>query len=81
MPWGKITITYAPTDYTQNYKRKGVVTHTQLRAMIADAVADSVARLQAHPPAGGFGIGGPIVGRSNDGQNMDDDPGKDYRLI
>ena len=46
MPWGKVTIA-APNaaGYTQNYKRNGVVTHTEAQAMVQAAIADSTARI------------------------------------
>lgn len=81
MPWGRVTIVYGHTNYAQNYKRNNVVTHQEAQNMVADAVADSVARIQANPPAGGFPVGGIIVGRNNIGQNIGADPGANYRLI
>lgn len=72
MAWGRVTITYAPTGYNQNYKRNNVVTHVQASDMVAAAVADSVARI---------GIPGAIVTRSNIAQNLPADPGVNYRLI
>jgi len=71
MPWGRVTISYSPTGYTQNYKRNNVTTHVAESAMIAAAVADSVARI------GGSGI---VVTRSNIAQNIPD-PGPNYRVI
>ena len=81
MPWGSVQISYGPTDYTQNYKRNGVVSHDQCRAMVADAVADSVDRITANPPAGGLPAGGVNVKRSNITQNEAEDPGPDFRPI
>lgn len=81
MPWGKVTITFAPTNYTQNYKRNLVSTHIECQNMVAAAVADSVARILANPPAGGVGAGGPIVNRNNIAQNLPVDPGGNYRVI
>jgi hypothetical protein len=81
MPWGSVTITYGPTNYTQNYKRNNVVTHIDCQNMVADAVNDSVARITAHPPAGGLPAGGVIVNRININQNMAADPGANYRVI
>lgn len=76
MGWGTITITFDPTGYTQNYKRDNVQTHPQLRAMIADAVTDSVNKIRAN------GYTEPIVvDRIHDQQNLDYDPGDNYRLI
>jgi len=71
MPWGRVTITYGATGYTQNYKRNNVVTHLQCANMVAAAVADSVARIG----------GGVIVNRINIAQNLAADPGLAYRLI
>ena len=71
MPWGRVTITYPPTGYTQNYKRNHVDTHVQESALVAAAVADSVARI------GGQGV---QVTRSNMGQGLPD-PGPNYRVI
>lgn len=79
MPWGRVTITYDQTDYNQNYKRNNVVNHNQCQDMVAAAVADSVARIQANPPAGGF-HGGIIVNRINIAQNLPGNPGDDYRV-
>lgn len=81
MKWGKVTITYEPTGYNQNYKRQNVVTHTACHDMVADAVADSVARILAHPPAEGLPPGGPVVDRIHIAQNLPNDPGAAYRLI
>ena len=80
MPWGSVQITYSPTDYSQNYKRNPVVTHVQCQAMVAAAVADSVTRITANPPAGGLP---PVVNvtRSNITQNKPQDPGEDFRPI
>jgi len=72
MPWGRVTITYGATGYTQNYKRNNVVTHLQCQNMVAAAVADSVARI------GGAGV---VVNRINIAQNLAADPGLNYRLI
>jgi hypothetical protein len=71
MPWGTVTITYAPTGYTQNYKRNNVVTHVQCNALVNAAVADSVGRLPA----------GAVVGRNHIAQNLPADPGANYRPI
>jgi hypothetical protein len=72
MPWGRVTITYPPTGYTQNYKRNHVATHPEAQAMVAAAVADSVARI------GGQGVN---VTRTNIAQGLPNDPGANYRLI
>lgn len=81
MPWGKVTITFSATGYTQNYKRNNVATHVQCRAMVTDAVADSVALItNATPPAGGLPV--PVqVGRTGIAQALPADPGENYRVI
>ncbi|NHF59979.1 hypothetical protein FK220_011545 [Flavobacteriaceae bacterium TP-CH-4] len=81
MGWGRVTITYAPTGYAQNYKRDNVVYHNECQNMVADAVADSVVKIIANPPAGGIPHMGPIVNRENIAQNLAVDPGINYRLI
>jgi hypothetical protein len=81
MPWGRVTITFPPTGYIQNYKRNGVTHHVDCQAMVAAAVADSVARINATPPAGGLPVGGVNVNRLNIAQNLPNDPGVNYRAI
>ena len=87
MKWGSVTITFTPNpnphnfNYNQNYKRQNVVTHEDAATMTAAAVADSLARITAATP-GGAHIPGPIVvARNNISQNLDNDPGNNYRLI
>ncbi|GEO04186.1 hypothetical protein AAE02nite_18500 [Adhaeribacter aerolatus] len=72
MPWGKVTITYPPTGYTQNYKRFNVNNHIQCQNMVADAVADSLGRIN---------IAGAVVNRINIGQQIEMNPGTNYRVI
>lgn len=72
MPWGKVTVNYVPTGYHQNYKRSNVITHIECQDMVADAIADSLARIN---------IPGAIVTTQNIAQNMDRDPGENYRVI
>jgi hypothetical protein len=80
MPWGRVTITYPPTGYTQNYKRNNVTNHGEAQAMVAAAVADAVARITANPPAGGLPV--PVnVNRQNITQNEAADPGANFRVI
>lgn len=71
MPWGSVTITYAPTGYAQNYKRNNVITHPQAQALVVAAIADSAARIG----------GGVQVVTHNIRQNMAADPGANYRVI
>jgi len=80
MPWGTVTITFAPTGYNQNYKRNHVTTHVQCQALVAAAVADSVVRIRANPPAAGLPVP-VVVGRGGIAQNLPADPGVNYRLI
>ncbi|MFL5078554.1 MAG: hypothetical protein ACJ8DU_01250 [Microvirga sp.] len=79
MPWGKVTVA-APNaaGYTQNYKRNGVVTHTQAQAMVQAAIADSTARITANPR---YNPVPPPLNTLNIGQNMAADPGVNYRVI
>ncbi len=81
MSWGRVTITYGPTGYSQNYKRNNVQNHNQCQAMVAAAVNDSVSRIKANPPRGGLPPGGVVVNRINIAQNLNADPGNNYRLI
>ena len=72
MPWGRVTITYAPTGYTQNYKRNNVANHIACANMVAAAVADSVARIN---------VAGAVVNRINIAQKLVADPGNNYRVV
>ena len=72
MKWGTVTITYQPTGYTQNYKRSGVETHEQCSQLVEAAVTDSVTRIN---------VPGAVVNRTNIRQNLDNDPGTNYRQI
>ncbi|GAA4457996.1 hypothetical protein [Rurimicrobium arvi] len=75
MAWGAITITFDPTGYHQNYKRRNVDTHVELNTLIGDAVQDSVTRIRNNGYAGNI-----IVDRNNDQQGVPD-PGPNYREI
>ncbi|MET0393171.1 MAG: hypothetical protein ABW019_08505 [Chitinophagaceae bacterium] len=72
MPWGRVTITYPPTNYLQYYKRNHVITDQECQAMVAAAVADAEARIN---------IFGAIVVKSNIAQDLEADPGPMYRVI
>jgi len=79
MPWGKVTITVPnAAGYTQNYKRNGVVTHTNAQAMVQAAIVDSTARITANPT---YNPLPPPLNTINIAQNMAVDPGVTYRAI
>lgn len=79
MPWGRVTITVPnAAGYTQNYKRNGVVNHGEAQAMVQAAIADSTARVTANPA---FNPLPAPINTVNIGQNIQADPGPNYRPI
>lgn len=84
MPWCKVTITYAPTGYTQNYKRRlRVHSHILSQQFMRNALGDSLVRINAHLPNNH--IPNPVtqnlLGMNNQGDQIANDPGPTYRLI
>lgn len=84
MPWCRVTITYGSTGYTQNYKRHlAVHSHALSQQFTQDALNDSLARINAHLPAGH--IPNPVtqnlLGINNQADQLGADPGGNYRAI
>ncbi len=84
MPWCRITITYGPTGYTQNYKRLlAVHSHPLSQQFTTDALADSLQRVNANLPRGH--VPNPVtqnlLGILNQGDQIAVDPGQNYRVI
>ena len=82
MPWCKITITYGPTGYNQNYKRQlGVHSHPLSQQFTQDALADSLQRINAHLPPGSAPATQNQLGTHSQGDQIQNDPGPNWRLI
>ena len=84
MPWCRVTITYGPTGYTQNYKRHlAVHSHPLSQQFNRDALADSAARINANLPAGHAPnpVTTNLLGMNNQADQLNADPGGNYREI
>lgn len=84
MPWCRVTITYGPTGYTQNYKRNlRVHSHPLSAQFTQDALTDSLNRINANLPGGH--VPNPVtqnlLGINNQADQLGADPGPNYRLI
>ncbi len=80
--WARVTITYGPTGYTQNYKRNiGVHSHPAQQAFVMAARNDSLARINAHLPPGQPPALLMNLGQNNLAVNLGNDPGPNWRLI
>lgn len=82
--WCKVTITYGPTGYTQNYKRDIRVHSDPLSQQFnRDAMADALARINAHLPVGHLPnpVTSNLLGILNQGDQIDTDPGSNFRAI
>lgn len=84
MPWCRVTITYGPTGYTQNYKRHlAVHSHQLSQQFTRDALTDSLNRINAHLPRGH--VPNPVtqnlLGISNQADQLVANPGPNYRQI
>jgi hypothetical protein len=82
MPWCRVTITWAPTAYTQNYKRQlAAHSHPLSQQFTRDAMADALARINAALPAGQAPAAQNQLGINNQADQLPNDPGNNYRLI
>ncbi len=84
MPWCRVNITYAPTGYTQNYKRHlAVHSHQLSQQFTRDALTDSLNRINANLPHGH--VPNPVtqnlLGINNQADQLGADPGGNYREI
>ena len=84
MPWCRVTITYGPTDYSQNYKRfLAVHSHQLSQQFTQDALADTLGRINANLPQGH--VPNPVtqnlLGINNQADQLGADPGVKYRAI
>ena len=84
MPWCRVTITYGPTGYNQNYKRSlAVHSHPLSQQFTQDALADSLTRINANLPANANPnpVTQNLLGISNQADQLQADPGNNYREI
>lgn len=84
MPWCRVTITYGPTGYTQNYKRQlAVHSHPLSKQFNQDAMADALGRINASLPPGHQPnpVTQNLLGIQNQADQLNADPGANYRAI
>ena len=84
MPWCQVTITYAGTGYSQNYKRQlAVHSHALSQAFNKAALQDSVTRINANLPRGHRPnpVTQNLLGMSNQRDQLAANPGPNYRQI
>jgi hypothetical protein len=84
MSWCKVTITYAGTGYSQKYKRRLAVHSDPLSQQFnRDAKHDAVTRINASLPRGHQPnpVTENLLGMVDQGDQMQKDPGKNYRAI
>ena len=80
--WARVTITYLPTGYTQNYKRNiAAHNHAAQQNFVMAARADSLMRINAHLPPGHPAAVGANLGQHNLAVNLGNNPGPNWRLI
>jgi hypothetical protein len=76
--WCSINITYAPTGYSQNYKRDvHVHSHPAEAQFVRDSLADSLAKIHVNHPQAQENQ----LGQNNLRVQMAADPGANYRNI
>ncbi len=82
MPWCRVTITYDGTGYTQNYRRRlHAHSHELSQEFVRDALEDSLNRINAHLPQGHAPVAQNELGINNLADQLDADPGENYRQI
>lgn len=82
MPWCSMTITYGPTGYNQNYKRRlPVHDHDLQQQFVLDCLNDSLQRINAHLPQGQPQALQNQLGQHNLAVQQQVNPGINYRPI
>lgn len=84
MPWCKVTITYGPTGYTQNFKRfLPVHSHPLSQLFTQNALTDALNGINAHLPHGHLPnpVTQNLLGIHNQADQLGADPGANYRAI
>jgi hypothetical protein len=82
MLWNKVTITFAPTRYQQNYKRSQAShSHELAQKFTVDAMQESLRRINAHLPPNQPAAQQNQLGIANQASDLPSDPGLQWQLI
>lgn len=80
--WCRVTITYPPTGYQQNYKRQiAAHSHGAAQALTLAAMQDSLQKINAHLPQGQPPAVQNHLGILNQAAYEQNDPGITWRII